>query len=133
MLEEGFDVVKKVIGCKGCNTKRIYEETWTKVRVRGQGSDHFEVRNQQEAPVPLMLALSADAGHPDRFKRSFEMARDLLNNVSQRFKERHRSSARGAGKPLFWVGDSSVASLKCIGDALGDVHVDEMATKKKQP
>mmetsp|Transcript_137801 Transcript_137801/g.237886 ORF Transcript_137801/g.237886 Transcript_137801/m.237886 type:complete len:660 (-) Transcript_137801:59-2038(-) len=123
MLQEGFDLVKKIIGRDGCNTKRIYEETYTKVRVRGKGSGHFEVRNRKEAPVPLMLALAADPGHHDDFKRSFEMARDLLDSVSQRFQERQRGR-RGVGKPLFWVGDSSAASLECLSDALADVHVD---------
>jgi hypothetical protein len=59
MLEPGFDLVKKIIGRGGCNTRGIFDATQTKVRVRGKGSGHKEQHNGREAPVPLMIALAA--------------------------------------------------------------------------
>lgn len=137
MLEEGFDLVKKIIGrdgSDGCNTRKIWDDTNTKVRVRGRGSGHPEVpigkgsRQLKEAPVPLMMALSADHGRRGDFKRAFEMARDLLENVSKRFQkfsqDRHCSWDQGSDTTWFWVGEAPKASIECLGDALRHVVIE---------
>jgi len=124
MLADGFDLVKKIIGREGCNTRTIYNETSTKVRVRGQGSGHRELRSKQEAPVHLMMALAADHGCREDFKRAFVMAVELLQDVSRRFEgfSRRKHQQVQAG-PRFWVGESTDESLLCLSDVLGDIPV----------
>merc|ERR1711907_106499 len=54
----GFDLVPRIIGRGGCNTKRIFDASGAKIRVRGRGSGHIELRTNAEATVPLMVAVS---------------------------------------------------------------------------
>jgi hypothetical protein len=50
-----------LIGRGGENTKTVNARTGAKVRIRGKGSGHREVRELKEAPVPLMVAITSDA------------------------------------------------------------------------
>jgi len=54
--DPNFDLVKKVIGKSGSNTRDIFNATGCKLCVRGRGSGHLEPVDgrQREAPVPLM-------------------------------------------------------------------------------
>merc|ERR1719272_180919 len=85
MLVPGFDLVKKVIGRSGCNTRTIFESTGTKVRVRGTGSGHIEHRLGREAPVPLMVALAAESGCAESFSKAFVLTKELLQDTERRF------------------------------------------------
>jgi len=123
MLQPGFDLVKKIIGRNGCNTREIFEVTRTKVRVRGRGSGHTE-RDGYEAQVPLMIALAAEHESPDDFRSAFNMAKKLLDDVSQRF-ERFRGHGRRARNqrpatqsPRYWIGEISESSKECLGELI---------------
>jgi len=121
MLETGFDLVKKLIGKGGCNTRKIFEATQTKIRVRGKGSGHKE-RNGREAPVPLMIALAADQISSD-FQTAFHMTMALLDDVSQRFDaflrvQKLKKLQLGSGGRRYWVGEISDASIEHLGAML---------------
>lgn len=126
MLEPGFDLVKKIIGRSGCNTRKIFEATQTNVRVRGRGSGHKEHHNGREAPVPLMIALAAEHGSSEDFKSAFRMTKQLLHDVSKRFEgflqqarpQKRESAAVGC---RFWVGETSEMSKMCLGELLDGV------------
>jgi hypothetical protein len=120
MLEPGFDLVKKIIGKEGCNTRSIFDCTRTKVRVRGRGSGHKERRSAEEANVHLMVALAAERGNSDDFRRAFQKAVTLIANVSEKFRRRKRQQdlPDGAKDRLFWVSELSDAAKSCLGDLL---------------
>jgi hypothetical protein len=127
MLEPGFDLVKKLIGRGGRNTKEIFEATQTKVRVRGTGSGHIEI-NGREAPVPLMVALAGERCSPEDFRTAFSMTETLLLDVSERFegflahRERHSnkgpSKKKTASNERFWVGEASEETKSCLAPLL---------------
>lgn len=125
MLEPKFDLVKKLIGKNGCNTRGIFEATGTKIRVRGHGSGHLEERIGREAPVPLMVALAAQHGCPDDFRNAFIQVKELLQDVSKRFDAFLRQQRkRVPNGPRFWIGESSRKSLACLRqDDLDGVQV----------
>ena len=56
--------------------------TGTKLRLRGRGSGHIEVDRCREAPVPLMLALTANQDVATGFMAAVEMVVELLSTVS---------------------------------------------------
>lgn len=127
MLQPGFDLSKKIIGRGGCNTRSIFETTGAKIRLRGSGSGHLEwvgQRYRREAPVPLMLAITGEAGLPDKFCEALQMALDLLHKVGRRFEDfwcqqmgAHLPVTLSAG-PLFWVGSLSEGSSRCVAPML---------------
>lgn len=121
MLKPGFDLVKKLIGKNGCNTRGIFESTRTKVRVRGKGSGHMEERTGDEAPVPLMVALAAQQGCEEGFCKAFEMTKELLQDVSKRFEAfLRRQGADVPTRPLFSLSETSKESLACLSVAALD-------------
>jgi hypothetical protein len=128
MLEPGFDLIKKLIGKSGCNTRGIFESTGTKVRVRGKGSGHLEERHGREAPVPLMVALAAQEGCPESFCKAFEMTKKLLLDVSNRFEQflLQQGKVARTGR-RFSLGEISKKSLSCLSLAALD-GVDLKAT-----
>ncbi|OLP84838.1 hypothetical protein AK812_SmicGene34240 [Symbiodinium microadriaticum] len=114
MLRNGFDVNKKLIGHGGANTKRIYEETGAKIRLRGRGSGHHE-GDRGEAPVPLMLAVTSDMRNQDNFLVALDMSAQLLQTVTNKYPD--FCKAHGipvATSPLFWVGELSQEALSCL-------------------
>jgi len=121
MLKPGFDLVKKLIGKSGCNTRGIFETTRTKVRVRGKGSGHMEDRSGHEAPVPLMVALAAEKGCEEGFCKAFVMTKELLQDVSKRFEAfLRRQGADVPTRPLFSLSETSKESLACLSVAALD-------------
>eukprot|EP00439_Symbiodinium_sp_Y106_P067029 s37_g11.t1 len=114
MLRNGFDVNKKLIGHGGANTKRIYEETGAKIRLRGRGSGHHE-GDRGEAPVPLMLAVTSDMRNQDNFLVALDMSAQLLQTVTNKYPD--FCKAHGipmSTSPLFWVGELSQEALSCL-------------------
>jgi hypothetical protein len=116
LADPSFSLVKKLIGKEGRNMKKIFEATQTRIRIRGRGSGYKE-QNGNEAPVPLMIALSAEHGQMDNFRVAFDMINQLLWEVTQLFRA---SAAAGRATPsqLFWVGDIEQASRICLGAKL---------------
>ncbi|CAJ1357313.1 unnamed protein product [Effrenium voratum] len=129
MLRNGFEVNKKLIGHGGANTKRIYEKTGCKIRLRGRGSGHAE-GGRGEAPVPLMLAVTSDLRNLQNFVTAMEMSAQLLHTVTSKYPDfcRHQGPAL-VPQPLFWIGELSQEALECLNRAsesqvlLGDQRV----------
>eukprot|EP00930_Biecheleria_cincta_P025008 TRINITY_DN17848_c0_g1_i1.p1 TRINITY_DN17848_c0_g1~~TRINITY_DN17848_c0_g1_i1.p1 ORF type:complete len:380 (-),score=65.52 TRINITY_DN17848_c0_g1_i1:466-1605(-) len=114
----GFDFNKKVIGVNGTNTKRIFELTAAKIRLRGRGSGHGEMGRQgvAEANVSLMLAVAADLGNEEKFVTAVQMSAQLLSTVSDQYLEFCRRARVAAPlTPLFWIGELSKEARACIG------------------
>merc|ERR1711972_45867 len=84
---EGFDLIPKLIGCKGENTRNIWQETDTKVRVRGRGSGHLEIGTGREANAHLMMAITADHGRTKDFCAAVVLVKELLDHVFTCFDE----------------------------------------------
>lgn len=101
MLNSDFDLVQKLIGRGGCNTRAIFEATGTKVRIRGRGSGHQEQGCKSEANAHLMIAITADCSRTSEFRKAFEMTRDLVARIAQRFDE-FSGKTNDAGR--FWLG-----------------------------
>jgi len=88
-----FDLVPMIIGRQGRNTRKIADETGTKVRVRGKGSGHREVTTNEEAPTPLMLVVAAESDNSDGFYQAVGMANRLLRSMEARY--RRHCAAKG--------------------------------------
>mmetsp|Transcript_15723 Transcript_15723/g.36904 ORF Transcript_15723/g.36904 Transcript_15723/m.36904 type:complete len:454 (+) Transcript_15723:68-1429(+) len=88
LRDEGFALIKKIIGTGGEKTWKIHHATGAKVRVRGKGSGHKEA-DGREAPVPLMLAVTLPQSDPETFRRAITMAITLLEEVEEKFNSRH--------------------------------------------
>lgn len=125
MLEPGFELVPKLIGRSGANTRGIFEATGVKTRVRGIGSGHLEERTGREAKVPLMLALSSDSDCAESFREAFLRSKQLLQDVAYRFKMfAKRNGWRRPSDPLFSIGETSRRTLSCLQpEDLHDVHI----------
>ncbi|CAK9020254.1 unnamed protein product [Durusdinium trenchii] len=129
MLRTGFDVNKKIIGHGGTNTKRIFEKTGAKIRLRGRGSGHNE-GDRGEAPVPLMLAVTSDTKNVENFVKAVELSVQLLQTVTSKFPEFCRSHGTAlVPQPLFWIGELSqdaVARLQPVSESqviIGETEV----------
>mmetsp|Transcript_54367 Transcript_54367/g.86504 ORF Transcript_54367/g.86504 Transcript_54367/m.86504 type:complete len:338 (-) Transcript_54367:31-1044(-) len=79
------DRVPMVIGKGGQNTKDIYFQTGCKIRVRGRGSGHLEQGTSEEAPTPLMLAVTAEPNNKAGFIKAVELSLALLENLEERY------------------------------------------------
>ncbi|CAK0892224.1 unnamed protein product [Prorocentrum cordatum] len=73
------------IGHRGCNMRRISVATGAKLRIRGRGSGFLEGKDQQEAPVPLMVAVTADREDAADFVRAVEMTLQYLHSLEEPF------------------------------------------------
>ena len=115
MKSPGFDLVPMLIGRGGCNMYRIFKATNTKIRIRGQGSGHLERPKRQEAPTPLMVAVTADRNcNCTDFRTAVEMLLVELRRVAQQFVQ----EGRWHGEELFCIGELSKACSECLGDIL---------------
>ncbi|CAK8991200.1 unnamed protein product [Durusdinium trenchii] len=111
MLCRGFDVNKKIIGHRGANTKRIFEKTGAKIRLRGRGSGHSE-GGRGEAPVPLMLAVTSEKRSVGSFMHALAMSAQLLQMVTSKFPDFWRLRGHDTiPQPLYWIGELSQDAL----------------------
>lgn len=116
-----FDLVPMLIGKGGCNMRDIYQKTHCKIRVRGRGSGHLEVEGKKEAPVPLMVAVTANVTDSDGFKLAIQMTLARLKTVDDNFTM--FCQGRGIQAPnhrLFSIGELSKGAENVLGDALRD-------------
>ena len=116
-----FDIVPMLIGRGGKNTKDIFIATAAKVRIRGRGSGHLEVDGTKEAPVPLMIAITANKGDATGFKRAVVLAIKLLTEKAEHYKL--FCSQRGlpppsAKEPMFSFGEISHGSEELLHEFL---------------
>jgi hypothetical protein len=101
-----FDIVPKLIGSRGCNMIEIMEATSAKLRIRGKGSGHYEVDGVREAPVPLMLAITANKDEPDLFILAVKMAIMKLEDLYVEFRRYCQPKPADIGR-LFSFGELS--------------------------
>jgi hypothetical protein len=81
---EDFDLVPRLIGYGGANTKNIFEKTQAKVRIRGKGSGHKE-KNGKEAQVPLMVAITSAFEDTLQFAQAVQMMTAVLDAANAEF------------------------------------------------
>jgi len=92
--DKEFQVVRRIIGSKGCNMKRIVEQCqnkWSnnhndsvKLRLRGKGSGFKEGPNKQESNEPLHLCVSSK--FPDKYNKACQLVSDLLDKIFEEYK-----------------------------------------------
>ncbi len=87
---QDFDFVPMLIGKGGRNMRAIFTATSAKVRIRGRGSGHCELSQNgrpREAPVPLMLAITADMAGETSFLKAVDMAIEQLQIITTLYKQ----------------------------------------------
>ncbi len=120
-----FELVPRLIGIGGINTRTIYNATAAKVRIRGKGSGHQEVQNttgiKMEARVPLMVAITCEKQSTHNFRKAVDMIVTLLKNTEtsfQRFCTENQVSYHIASRPLFAFGAVSPGAEPLLRDLL---------------
>ena len=111
------DLVPRLIGNRGINTRSINKETRAKIRIRGAGSGHLEVENaagiKSEAKVPLMVAITCEKRSTHNFLRAVDMTVALLKHTEASFKHvctENQLSFHIASRPMFAFGAVSPGS-----------------------
>merc|ERR1719407_20363 len=77
--DKDFQVVRRIIGAKGSNMKRIVKQSEAKLRLRGVGSGYFEGAGQKESNEPLQLCVSCTSA--DGYKTATRLVEELLAKV----------------------------------------------------
>lgn len=116
-----FDIVPILIGRMGNNMRDIFAATNAKLRIRGRGSGHLEVDGKDEAPVPLMLAVTATNHDPEGFRKAIEMVMVRLHAVSAHFClfcQQHGLHQPTSKEPLFSFGETCRGSQTILADLL---------------
>jgi len=88
-----FQVVRRIIGAKGANMKRIVRQTDAKLRLRGVGSGYFEGASQRESSEPLQLCVSCTTA--EGYQTAVREVEELLEHVY----DDYRQQCRDTGKP----------------------------------
>lgn len=91
--DKDFQVVRRIIGAKGINMKRIVKQTEAKLRLRGVGSGYFEGAGHRESSEPLQLCVSCTSS--DGYRNAVKLVEELLDNVYAEY----RQHCHDAGKP----------------------------------
>jgi len=113
------------IGRGGRNTRSVFDATAAKLRIRGRGSGHLEVDcgngRRKEAPVPLMVAVTANKGDPEGFRKAIEMTLERLKEVWHhyaQFCEQRNLPQPLPTEPVFSFGEISRGSDQLLMDLL---------------
>eukprot|EP00747_Dinoflagellata_sp_TGD_P185536 gnl/TRDRNA2_/TRDRNA2_42110_c0_seq1.p1 gnl/TRDRNA2_/TRDRNA2_42110_c0~~gnl/TRDRNA2_/TRDRNA2_42110_c0_seq1.p1 ORF type:complete len:540 (-),score=129.25 gnl/TRDRNA2_/TRDRNA2_42110_c0_seq1:49-1599(-) len=91
--DKEFQVVRRIIGAKGANMKKIVKQTEAKLRLRGVGSGYFEGAGQKESSEPLQLCVSCTT--PEGYRTAVKLVEELLEGVHAEY----RSFCRENGRP----------------------------------
>lgn len=88
--DNDFQVVRRIIGAKGANMKRIVRQTEAKLRLRGVGSGYLEGAGQRESPEPLQLCVSctSSAGYNSAVELAEELLEGVYRDYAQHCRER---------------------------------------------
>lgn len=132
MQAPDFDLVPMLIGRGGCNMRKIADRTRAKVRIRGRGSGHLEADNKQEAPTPLMVAVTTDHLDAGGFKEAVRMTIHELEIVSQRFQSHCEKKNHPFTGPFYSVGLLPPGAEESLGDVLQGVPVSTPAKTSSQ-
>eukprot|EP00930_Biecheleria_cincta_P086349 TRINITY_DN75658_c0_g1_i1.p1 TRINITY_DN75658_c0_g1~~TRINITY_DN75658_c0_g1_i1.p1 ORF type:complete len:586 (+),score=101.17 TRINITY_DN75658_c0_g1_i1:196-1758(+) len=123
--DKDFQVVRRIIGAKGANMKKIVKQTEAKLRLRGQGSGYFEGAGQKESSEPLQLCVSCTSS--EGYRTAVMLVEELLKGVY----DEYRQFCRDTNKPeldlqptpqLVWTGGRGAGGA---GKARGDLDDDE--------
>lgn len=82
--DKEFQVVRRIIGAKGCNMKRIVKQTEAKLRLRGVGSGYYEGAGQKESTEPLQLCVSCTS--TSGYHTAVKMVEELLETVYNEYR-----------------------------------------------
>jgi len=91
--DKDFQVVRRIIGAKGSNMKRIVKQSEAKLRLRGVGSGYFEGAGQKESNEPLQLCVSCTS--PDGYRTAVKLVEELMEGVYSEY----RTFCRENNKP----------------------------------
>lgn len=119
MQVQGFDLVPRLIGRGGQNMRKIAEATNAKIRIRGRGSGHLEVDGgngkKQEAPTPLMVAVTTDKGDEAGFRAAIELIIKELHATEQRYRSYIKKQQIPHEGPCYSVGLLPDEARQCLG------------------
>merc|ERR1719446_631818 len=87
-----FQVVRRIIGAKGSNMKRIVKQSEAKLRLRGVGSGYFEGAGQKESNEPLQLCVSCTSS--EGYRTAVRMVEELLESVYAEYRQFCRENGR---------------------------------------
>jgi hypothetical protein len=82
--DKDFQVVRRIIGAKGTNMKRIVKQSEAKLRLRGVGSGYFEGASRKESNEPLQLCVSCTS--PDGYQTAVKAVEELMEGVYQEYR-----------------------------------------------
>lgn len=137
-----FDLVPMLIGRGGRNMTDIFTATNAKLRIRGRGSGHLEVEmvngQKREAPVPLMVAVTADKSDAVGICRAVDMIIARLLEIQEHWRafcEQRRVPSPAPDEPIFSFGEVGVPTLKLVQHLVNKYpHPDgPKSTKKVTP
>lgn len=123
--DKDFQVVRRIIGAKGANMKKIVKHTEAKLRLRGQGSGYFEGAGQKESSEPLQLCVSCTSS--EGYRNAVMLVEELLKSVYDEYRQFCRDSNRPEldlqpTPQLVWTGGRGAGGA---GRARGDLDDDE--------
>lgn len=91
--DKDFQVVRRIIGAKGSNMKRIVKQTEAKLRLRGLGSGYGEGASGKESNEPLQLCVSCTSA--DGYRTAVRQSEELLEGVYSEY----RAFCQETGRP----------------------------------
>jgi hypothetical protein len=80
-----FSVVRRILGTRGENMKKIANESGAKLRLRGRGSKFLEGPEQLESTDDLMLCISAL--DKEGYEKAKSAASDLIQGIHQHYQD----------------------------------------------
>jgi len=133
MQQHDFDLVPKLIGKHGWHMKEISQTGLaTKARVRGKGSRHRET-NGEEAPVPLMIAITSDPSDAEGFKEAMRRAMVLLQDVSQKYVAYCQERTLAYHGPFYSFGPQSEKAQMLLQEIIEEIPPASASQQDNEP
>jgi len=120
--EKDFQIVRRIIGAKGANMKRIVKSSEAKLRLRGVGSGYFEGAGQKESNEPLQLCVSCTS--PDGYRTAVSLVEELLEGCYAEFRTFCQESGRP--QPDLHATPQLVSSGRERGPGGGGLTIDQL-------
>jgi hypothetical protein len=90
--DKDFQVARRIIGAKGVNMKRIFQQTEAKLRLRGQGSGYCEGAGLKESSEPLQLCISCTGA--EGYTSAVRQVKEILKRVYDEYRQFCRENGR---------------------------------------
>ena len=103
--------------------RAINVDTKAKIRVRGRGSGHLEVQGTNEAPVPLMVAVTSERVYKKHFSKAVQMTLVKLKEVQVLFNQFCQQRCLGShisGNSIWRFGEMSEESETILADLVAE-------------